>query len=647
MKLKKFWIKNFRSIKDSGEVFVDDVTCLVGKNESGKTSILEALHRLNPLDQSHMQHFDPTDDYPRSEVSDYQQAVGKGTEEPCTVISATFNLEDHEVSIISTELGPCLLKPEIILEKGYYDDIRYGIEIDEKIILKHILKSFTLKEGYSAINSCLTIKEAYEIVKADPTNSTLNELLKKLLDPLAYIYKNYITKFFPQFIYFDEYSQMEGLVNLPKLKSRIEGKKLLDSDFPLLGLLYLANINIDEIEAIDRTQAIRNILEGASNRLSRDITKYWSQNKNLKMTFELLPGRQQDPEGATSGQNLWSSVYDNKRSVSTNVSTRSKGFVWFFSFMAWFAYAESWDKSIIMLLDEPGLSLHGKAQQDLLKFFDAKIRGKYQLLYTTHSPFMVDVNRSSEIRIVEDRSLELDDLEPEEEGTKVVTDVLSVNSDSLFPLQSALGYDVCQSLFIGPNSLIVEGPSDLLYLEIISSMLARRGRTCLDKRWVITPVGGSSNIPSFLALMGAKPGLNLAVLIDYQTADSQKIEGLYKSKLIEKSRIITFSQFTNKKESDIEDMFELGFYLQLLNMEYKDELATPITEELLNKKIPRILMQIEKYLGKDDCKITRYNHYRCARYFSEHIKELEASISEETFNRFESCFSQINAFLRL
>ena len=172
--------------------------------------------------------------------------------------------------------------------------------------------------------------------------------------------------------------------------------------------------------------------------------------------------------------------------------------------------------TLIWVLDEPGLSLHAKAQGDLLGYVEAELVPRHQVIYTTHSPFMVDPSRFNRVRIVEDQSVEdlTEPLSPELEGTKVTDEVLQATADSLFPLQAALGYDIHQTLFIGPNCLIVEGPSDLLYLQVVSGVLQSQGRSYLSEAWTITPVGGLSKVSQFVALIGAQPGLNMAALLD-------------------------------------------------------------------------------------------------------------------------------------
>lgn len=74
MRLRTVHVQEFKSIWDSNSFTVGRVTCLVGKNEAGKTAILQALYRLNPIIGNDGE-FDVTYDYPKSEVENYQQDV--------------------------------------------------------------------------------------------------------------------------------------------------------------------------------------------------------------------------------------------------------------------------------------------------------------------------------------------------------------------------------------------------------------------------------------------------------------------------------------------------------------------------------------------------------------------------------------------
>ena len=460
-----------------------------------------------------------------------------------------------------------------------------------------------------------------------------------------HIWNTYLDSRVPKFLYFDEYYQMEGQVNIQELKQRQANELLIESDRPMLGLIELARLDVDQLLAARNTQDLVSRLEGASNHLSEQILKFWSQNKHIQIRFDLRPGLSEDPEGMRGGMNLWGSVYDTKHRVTTPLGTRSRGFVWFFSFLAWFSQQRKRNVPLILLLDEPGLFLHASAQDDLLRYIEQELKPHHQVIYTTHSPFMVDPTNFSRIRIVRDKSMESDDELPlEQQGTKVFSDVLKADQGSLFPLQGALGYDIAQTLFIGPNCLIVEGVSDLLYLSTISDVLARHQRIGLSDAWTITPVGGSDKVTTFVSLLGSQKKMRVATLIDFQKSDQQAIENLYKAKLLAKKNVHTFAEFTDASEADIEDMFEPQLYLDVVNGEYDKELVKPIELKDLGGH-PRILVNIDSWLKANPLTTGPFNHYRPARYFAESTADLGPKLSNETLDRFEAAFKKLNALL--
>ena len=258
---------------------------------------------------------------------------------------------------------------------------------------------------------------------------------------------------------------------------------------------------------------------------------------------------------------------------------------------------------------------------------------------------MVDSRHFDRVRIVQDKGIDVQDALPrEQDGTKVFTDVLEAGPDSLFPLQGALGYEIYQTLFIGPNCLVVEGVSDLLYFQTVSGILQSKGRVGLDRRWTITPVGGSDKVPTFVALIGTQKNLNIATLIDFQKGDQQMIENIYKKKLLNKSRLLTFADFTGSAEADIEDMFDENFYIQLINDAFSDSLAVKLKPKDLSNQAPRILVRIEDYLSKNPLKAgAKFNHYRPARFLTENVSSL--TIPDATLDRFEIAFNAVNALL--
>ena len=695
MKLRTVRVREFQSVWDSNPFEIDRVACLVGKNEAGKTALLQALYRLNPIVERDG-NFDVTDDYPRSEVENYQQDVESKRRPHAVVIEATFGLEEPEFNAIVDEYGnDVLAKPEVVVSKGYARSdsgicqMFVNVPVMEHMLVKNLTESFDLPEPLAVkavktgtlaeLSKYLTeagkkqdetvaaaqaaanqLQDEAEKAAALEKSKTLAEsehakaLRARLSDLLKHkslgihIWQSILRPYFPRFLYFDEYYQMRGHDNVEALKKRRAENKLQPSDHPLLGLIELARLDLDKLLTADRTQDLKNKLQGASNYLSSQILKYWSQNKHLRMNFDVRPGLPGDPEGMTQGTNIWGEVFDSKHLVSTGLGTRSAGFVWFFSFLAWYSAVKKQDEPLVLLLDEPGLSLHGKAQEDLLRYFEAEVvtNPKHQLFYTTHSPFMVDPQHFERVRIVQDRGIDSDDqLSRDEDGTKVFTDVLEAGPDSLFPLQGALGYEIYQTLFIGPNSLVVEGVSDLLYIQTVSGVLQANGRVGLDSRWTITPVGGSDKVPTFVALIGSQKNLNVATLIDFQMKDQQMIENLYRKKLLKKSHVVTFADLTGKKEADIEDMFDEDFYLELVNGEFAESLASKMKLKDLTCTAPRILVRLEDYFDKKPLKAgVKFNHYRPSRFFAEKVSKLV--IPDATLDRFEMGFKTVNALLR-
>ena len=653
MKLTKVRITNFQSVLDSNEFEIGDVTCLVGKNESGKTALLKALYRLNPVNEGDGS-FDVTDDYPRGNLYDYEEKIDSGDKEPAEVVHATYALETEDLHDVKEVFGPECLKdkePAVTLEKGYSNELIFDdLSVNTEATLRYLVETSDLPATLSAtLLELKTVEEKIEtLASSEQTEAShkLSPILQSISDygvPYT-VFEQILHDRIPKFLYFDEYYQIKGQENLDSLRDRRTNNTLEDSDRPLLGLIDSARLDLDQILNPRRTESLIARLDAAGNSLTQTILTYWSQNQHLRLKFDIRAALPGDPPGMTSGTNIWGRVEDLRHYVSTSLGTRSRGFVWFFSFLAWYQKLRRDGENLILLLDEPGLSLHAKAQEDLLRYFEKELVPYHQLIYTTHSPFMVDPMHFERVRIVQDLSLESrsDDLSDERQGTKVITEVLEATSDSLFPLQGALGYEIYQTLFIGPNNLVVEGVSDLLYIQTMSALLQRRDREGLRTEWTITPVGSSDKVTTFVALIGANTDLNIAVLIDYQKKDQQKIENLYKKKLLNEKQVLTYADFIGNDEADVEDMFTPEFYLQLVNGEFE----TTLSVDDLSTGPPRILRRLENHFENNPLpNAVNFNHYRPALYFSRNLDKLESSLTESELERFQSAFDALNKLL--
>ena len=644
MKLTTVQISDFKCIRETCEFDVTDITCLVGKNESGKTAILEALYRLNPIVPQHGS-FNVDDDFPRIDVEDYRLAVGERSREPAIVTRAVFALEEEDLKDIETVFPGVIAQPELVLSKGYANELYAELTINEEIVVEGLLKTAHLSpQTLKSVVRCATVSELAEALQAYGKEEAVAKLLDSIgpiLEKglLQYLYETYIESKVPKFLYFDEFYQMKGHVNIQALIERRQKGELLDSDYPLLGLIDLARLNLDEISNPRRALERDNRLEGASNHLTRSIMKYWSQNRNLELRFDIRPGLLDDPEGMQSGTNLWGHVYNSKQKVSTLLGRRSKGFVWFFSFLAWFSQQKRKNIPLILLLDEPSLFLHGSAQTDLLRFLEDECADGLQVVYSTQSPYMVDARRLDRVRIVEDRSTETDQLSPaSREGTRVFADPAQAAKESILPLEGALAYTISQNLCPSPYQLAVEGIHDLLYLRTMSALMSETGAKGLDPRWAIVPLGGGVNIPLFATLAGSETLGETAFLL----AGSPKLP----ASLAREKRLLTYGQFTEYEEAGIEDLFDPDLYLKLVNAIYADALSRPLSRKNLRGHSRGIaaevadLMQPVPREGE-----IRFDRLQAAEYFCTHISELRDSLSEDTRQRFAKLFETLNAIL--
>lgn len=569
---------------------------------------------------------------------------------PAVAIQGTYILSGRERELVETYLGPNFLVDGTVTVTKNYDNQRTYILPSNELEAQKYLTSTLTPEFRETAKDILDPKKLLELLEghaSEPCVAPVIEIVSQAAtQSYGYYAWNALLKVHePKYLYFDEYYQLSGADNVQSLKKRVETKKLNPSDQPLLGLIELARLSFDEMLSPGRTQTLKNKLQGASVHLTKQILPFWSQNKHLQIGFDVRPALPGDPEGMKDGINIWGEVLDTRHFASTALGARSRGFVWFFSFVAWYSQIKRKNENVILLLDEPGLTLHGRAQGDLLRYFENQLKPHHQVIYTTHSPFMVDPQNFERVRIVQDLSIEKDNLPREKQGSKVIQDVFAATEDSLFPLQGALGYEIHQSLFIGPNSLLVEGPADLLYIRAMSALLEREGREGLSEKWVLTPVGGASRVPTYVRLLMGQRGMKIATLIDVQENDRATIDGLYKGKLLKQANVRTYADHTGSKEADVEDMFDVDFYLDIVNAEYKTEIPNPIKENDLKNRAPRILVRLEAHFKNVPLTKGVFSHYRPARYFHENLDKISKTLSDSTRDRWERAFSDLNGLL--
>jgi hypothetical protein len=226
---------------------------------------------------------------------------------------------------------------------------------------------------------------------------------------------------------------------------------------------------------------------------------------------------------------------------------------------------------------------------------------------------------------------------------------LLVRTRQVFPLQGALGYEITQSLFIGKHTLLVEGASDILYLQALSHVLKKRGRTGLDTRWTICPSGGIGNVRAFVSLFGGNQ-LDIAVLADQTKQDSKKIEELKRSQILKTERVFTISDFTGKPESDVEDIFEPSIFVSVVNAAYALPADKKLTKKSLDeadKNTVRLVKKAEAAFNVMPDTIPTFDHFAPAAWLINNLATIEGTGKEVdlTLERAEKMFAALNKAL--
>ncbi|HSX66182.1 ATP-dependent nuclease [Nocardioides sp.] len=641
MRLVNARVQNYRSIEDSGEiVFENDVTCLVGKNESGKTAVLQALHLLNPLNPiKGKKTYDEVMDYPSRHSSAYKRSKVK--EGPANVLTATFRLDDGEFEAIERDFGAGVLqRREVIVTKGYGSGISYDLPRHEEVAVAHKVSALQLPADTAKVAAgSETFADLLDILsKVEEPHSTVKELIAEIegwrdQNLARHIIDDYLHPWLPRFFYFDDYNVMKGDVSIPNLREKQNNGTLTPADQTFLSLLATVNADLDDLEN-NSYEAMMRELEGAANGITDDVMRFWSQNKDLEVFIDVAPADPSDEPPLNTGPVVHVRIRNQRHRVTVPFDERSRGFVWFFSFFAYFSNIEvDENRATIILLDEPGLNLHATAQGDFLRFIQDRLADEqnHQVIYSTHSPFLIQPNRIDRVRTVQD---------VDNKGTKVSSEVYTTDSETLFPLQGALGYDLAQTLFVGPNCLLVEGPSDLLYLQLLSQACEAKGRSTLDDRWTVTPVGGADKLSTFVSLIGANQ-LNVAVLMDSNSKDRARVATLQQNGRLASDALILVSEVAGQADADLEDLFTDSFYLDLVNGAYK----TKIKVGDLTAKGGRIVARVEKHFQEHRIAGGALNHYKPSAYLLREQVTLLPKLSDTTLVKASALFDRINALI--
>lgn len=558
MKLIRFRVQNYKVIDDTGWVPVDErVTSLVGKNEAGKSAIMRALWKSSNVAGKQ---FDKLLDYPRDRYA-------KERKETQEVTSLVFALSSAD----STELAKLL--PE-------------GFQTPDEV---------TLTTCYKGEDETEQTLEFGEEVETSLRKSGASETEGEGATDYAADVHQWVKDNLPIFIYFDNYGQLETRINLPVFISRnskgtdekvrtqaalFEWSHLDPAEIQQLGLPKQGEETDEQIQR--RKEKRRALLDSASFGLTGDWIDWWSEKRH-KLHFD------------ADGDDLVLKVSDQHNEFPLPFEERSHGFQWFFSFyLVFLVESKKAHKGAILLLDEPGLSLHPTLQAKLIRLFD-RVSETNQLLYSTHLPFLVDGDHLERVRTVHLHG-------PEPQKTKVSNDVRPTGDrDTLFPIQAAVGYSIAQTLFLGKRSVIVEGITDYWILKALDNHLGALGQPHLHEDTVLIPSGGTSRLMPLASIMLGTAGMDGRQMLVLLDSDDEGVRAASRAQKDlfggDDSRILLLGQPLEREHATIEDLVPRDQYLAALK-DAGHETALNAEEQAL----PTVVGVLEKAfqrLGRD------------------------------------------------
>ena len=656
MILKTAHVTKYKCVKDSTEFLIDkDVTCLVGKNEAGKTTILEALAKLNPVREEDGK-FDVTRDYTRPELIDYQAVHEK---RPAIAIRTTWQLEEEDLKAIEALVGPEGRKIGLVTTtKNFANSVAIDFAFDEAAVVQHLLKTAEMNaqertklEGATTLQD-LTKQLAAPAEDAQSRTAFAQALNQKFGDRSAKLaVMNLIWQRTPRFAFFSQYLRLPGQLAVDAFTQRTNNNQQTDEDRVFSSLLDMIGMTVPQFAAIKNFEDLSARLEATSSKLTKELVRYWSQNEFLKMNFKFDAAREGDAPPFNAGWILRTRIENTRHGATTGFDQRSSGFVWFFSFLVWFnQLKKNVADNLVILLDEPGLALHASAQGDLLRYIEERLAPNYQVVYTTHSPFMLDPSNLLRARTVEDvyRKVGADenaDTDPHR-GTKVSDQVLRAERATLFPLRACLGYEITQTLFVGKYNVLVEGPSDLLYIDWFRRKLAAAKRTTLDPRWTVVPCGGLPKVSAFMSLFGGNE-LQCAVVCDFADGGKKEVEKLRSSDLMRADHILTVDTYAGKPQADIEDLIGNAGYVALVNAAC--DLTGPAAIAASNADgTPidgRIVKHVEQKFPAPKPGQPDFNHTVPADWLVRQGIDYKLTDEAAAMERFEKLFTDLNKLL--
>lgn len=591
IKLTKIKIKEYKSIYETELDINDRIIVIAGKNESGKTNILKALRdgiqdkfdddckplgldRTNPTLEME---FEFAGEY-LNKI--YSKKIFKNKEIYTLNIIRSMNVIDKVSGSLIEEIKEYINKEiakivennsEIINDFSNLKSDIYFEGVDGKqYVIEYITFYFVNQLFYNGDKEDLPfVADLQSKIEEDADGNQIEfeniEKLVKIIEEKFKEQKEFIDdinnkNIFSDFVYFSSFDDM-----LPDEIDYLELEKeeYRKNNKGFINLLNYLNISVEEFvkRMNEDVRNVQNYLRNLSTKMTGNFSDIYTQE-----TIEL--SLQKD------GSKIVINIFDkNDKDYSKKPSQRSQGFQWFLAFYLVLNSKKCKDNTIL-LIDEPGLFLHAKAQEDILNYFETKIHN--QIIYTTHSPFLIDVNNMHRVRLaINNRD--------DNNGTKIINKYYAVSDfDTITPLITAIGYNIAKNpLEFGHGlNIITEGITDRYYLLSFMKLL-----NIENTNVHIIPSKGVSQI-HYLVSIALGWGIDFKILMDNDKAAKDAKKELKKTILqYEENELIV--SVSDQSNSTIETLFENND-IDLNNLkENKTLIAFDFYQKVLNDEIKR------------------------------------------------------------
>ncbi|MDK9700106.1 MAG: ATP-binding protein [bacterium] len=688
LKVLRIRVQNFRNIEDSGWVPIERVTALVGRNESGKTTLLKALHKFNPATP---EPYFPQREFPRDR---YTHDFKNGSDWP--VCSVEFDISSLSMDGLEENLQGGKL-PSVAIGTRYYDGT-LKIRFDEVIIEKSVSPK-TVVEALTALASAarripsqqpeqeetiqtlrtqiaswasnkesllknetdlwstqgvhLLTSLCQESEKfSNPLSADIVEAFLKIINetlsivqsqkPLDQI-RELVRSNLPVFIYFENYGILDSAIYLPRFIEELSRNPNDSRTRTINAMFKHVGLNAAEINELGNEKAIQakhqnqtvtaDIISQDQQRKEARAIKLNSASLDISERFNEWYGqRRHTIDYLADGDYFRIWVADERRpGVRIELESRSKGFQWFFSFyLVFLVESAEGHKDAILLLDEPGLHLHPTAQQGLIAFFE-RLSEKNQLLYSTHSPFLIDGEHIHRVRpVTEDRL----------GHSTISAETWPADRDTIFPLQAAAGYAMIKGLFQHKNNILVEGMSDYYYLHALNQMCRSAGRTPLTRNVYITPCGGTKMV-GHLASLFLGQEIRPLVLLDSDDAGKQKQSSLLKELYSgHTNSILMLDDALSRSglETEIEDIFGESILLPAFN----EVLKLKVNLTTADKSKDSFPSQVKNWASRSNETLPEGWKSTLALYLVSSWAESKSVLSDSILDMASRLFSTIN-----